>query len=103
MFTIPYQDVYSGAVAATPLRKLQLDSYTISEIVRLHLLGSGSERAPGNARFDYQQRGGYSSIDDPALDFRRCEPELLKQLAEKNVFDLSSGIFNTFNIVASTL
>lgn len=88
-----------GVVAATPLRKLQLDSYTISEIVRLHLLGSGSERAPGNARFDYQQRGGFSSIDDPALDLRRREPELLQQLAEKNVFDISPGIFSTFVII----
>jgi bromodomain adjacent to zinc finger domain protein 1A len=86
-----------GAVVATPLRKLQLDSYTISEVVRLHLLGSGCERAPGSARFDYQQRGGYSSIDDPALDLRRCEEELLKQLAEKNIFGLSSGIQHIAN------
>jgi bromodomain adjacent to zinc finger domain protein 1A len=75
-----------GVVAATPLRKLQLDSYTISEIVRLHLLGSGSERAPGNARFDYQQRGGFSSIDDPALDLRRRETRIVATTGGKECF-----------------
>jgi len=78
-------------VSATPLRNVQLDSYTISEVVRLHLLGSGCERTAVSARFDYQQRGGYAAIDDPALDFRRSESEVLKRLAERTIFDLSSG------------
>lgn len=75
-----------------PLHKLQVDSYTISEIVRLHLLGSGCERASVSARFDYQQRGGYSSVDDPALDFRRYESSILKALEDKHLFELSSGV-----------
>ena len=57
----------------------------------MHLLGSGCERPPASARFDYQQRGGYTSTDDPALDFRRCEAGLLEQLAERNIFDFPAG------------
>ena len=68
-----------------------MDSFTISEVVRLHLLGSGCERAPVSSRFDYQQRGGYTAMDDPALDFRRSEPPVLEHLAEQNIFDLSPG------------
>lgn len=68
-----------------------MDSYTVSELVRLHLLGSGFERLQETARFDYQQRGGYDSVDDPALDFRCRDMTILKMLAETSIFNLSPG------------
>jgi len=68
-----------------------VDSYTVSELLRLHLLGSGFERLQVTARFDYQQRGGYDSVDDPALDFRRRYMPVLKTLAETSIFNLSPG------------
>jgi len=74
-----------------PLRKFQVDSYTVSELVRLHLLGSGFERLQVTARFDYQQRGGYDSVDDPGLDFRRQGMTILKTLAETSIFNFSAG------------
>jgi len=78
-------------MSGLPLRKFQVDSYTVSELVRLHLLGSGFERLQVTARFDYQQRGGYDSVDDPALDFRRRDMTVLKTLAEMSIFNLSPG------------
>jgi len=80
-----------GLVLGLPLRKFQVDSYTVSELVRLHLLGSGFERLQVTARFDYQQRGGYDSVDDPALDFRRRDMAVLKTLTEMSIFNLSAG------------
>ena len=77
-----------------PLRKFQVDSYTVSELLRLHLLGSGFERLQVTARFDYQQRGGYDSVDDPGLEFRRQCMSVLRTLAETCIFNLSAGIVN---------
>jgi len=74
-----------------PLRKFQVDSYTVSELVRLHLLGSGFERLQVTARFDYQQRGGYDSVDDPGLEFRRQGMTILRTLMETSIFNLSAG------------
>ena len=65
----------------------------MTELLRLHLLGSGFERLQVTARFDYQQRGGYDSVDDPALDFRRRDTAILKMLAETSIYNLSAGSF----------
>lgn len=75
----------------TSLRQLDLDNFTVSEILRLHFLGSGSEGSTSDAKFRWQQRGGYVSSDDAGLEFRREQPELLQTLASGNLFDMSSG------------
>ncbi|XP_061168116.1 bromodomain adjacent to zinc finger domain protein 1A-like isoform X2 [Saccostrea echinata] len=72
----------------TLLRKLPLDSFTLSEIVRLHILASGAKVSDKNVKYRYQQRGGYTSLDDPGLQFRKQEPTLMKLLATESVFDL---------------
>lgn len=72
----------------TTLRKLPLDSFTLSEIVRLHVLASGAKVSDKNVKYRYQQRGGYTSLDDPGLQFRKQEPTLMKLLATDSVFDL---------------
>ncbi|KAJ8308342.1 hypothetical protein KUTeg_013216 [Tegillarca granosa] len=60
------------------LKKLPLDSFTLSEILRLHLMSSGAAANEKNAKYRFQMRGGYTSLDDPGLEFRRQEPALLR-------------------------
>ncbi|XP_052275463.1 bromodomain adjacent to zinc finger domain protein 1A-like [Dreissena polymorpha] len=73
----------------TSLRKLPLDNFTLTEILRLHILASGAAGSQGDAKFRYQQRGGYMPIDDAGLDFKRREPEIVSKLAVENIYDLS--------------
>lgn len=70
------------------LKKLPLDSFTLSEILRLHLMSSGAAANEKNAKYRFQMRGGYTSLDDPGLEFRRQEPALLRKLSMENLFDL---------------
>ncbi|GAB6021092.1 Bromodomain adjacent to zinc finger domain protein 1A [Chamberlinius hualienensis] len=63
------------------LRKLTLDPFTLTEILRLHLIASGSRP---NALDP-------SSRDDPGLQLVREEPELIKQLSYKTVFELNAA------------
>lgn len=72
----------------TTLRKLPLDNFTLTEILRLHLLASGAQGNMANAKFRYQQRGGYMPIDDAGLDFKKREPEIVNKLAVDNIYDL---------------
>lgn len=46
-------------------------------------------------------RGGYKHLDDPGLQFKLDEPELIKALSSKSIFDLHIGEQSTltfFNI-----
>lgn len=74
-----------------PLRDTLLDQFTLSEILRIHLLASGAKASAKNARFRYQQRGGYTAQDDPGLELKMDCPSLVKALSNVNVFDLSPG------------
>ncbi|KAK0152886.1 Bromodomain adjacent to zinc finger domain protein 1A [Merluccius polli] len=73
------------------LKQLDLDSCTLSEILRLHILASGADCTPGNAKFRYQKQGGFLSTDDPCVEFRRANPALLKKLSSTAVYDLTPG------------
>jgi bromodomain adjacent to zinc finger domain protein 1A len=73
------------------LRDTLLDQFTLTEILRLHLLSAGARANSKNARFRYQQRGGYSSLDDPGLELRRQDPQLFKRLQTGNIFDMTAG------------
>ncbi|KAI8482743.1 Bromodomain adjacent to zinc finger domain protein 1A [Branchiostoma belcheri] len=74
----------------TSLRELPLEGTSLSEVLRLHLLSSGSRPSSNRAKFWYQQRGGYTPTDDPGIEFRMNEPKILKSLANGNVFDLEA-------------
>ncbi|KAL3873559.1 hypothetical protein ACJMK2_036658 [Sinanodonta woodiana] len=76
------------SVHGLSLRKLPLDNFTLTEILRLHILGSGAEANLRNAKFRYQQRGGYTPIDDAGLEFKRQEAAVLRNLAKENIYDL---------------
>ncbi|KAM9465864.1 bromodomain adjacent to zinc finger domain protein 1A isoform 1-T3 [Clarias gariepinus] len=73
------------------LKQLDLDSCTLSEILRLHILASGAECNYTNAKFRYQKQGGFSSTDDPCVELRFSSPSLLKKLSGTSVYDLLPG------------
>ncbi|XP_072545490.1 bromodomain adjacent to zinc finger domain protein 1A isoform X3 [Salminus brasiliensis] len=73
------------------LKQLDLDSCTLSEILRLHILASGAECSSTNAKFRYQKQGGFASTDDPCVELRLSNPGLLKKLSCTAVYDLLPG------------
>uniref|UniRef100_A0A673ASJ5 Bromodomain adjacent to zinc finger domain protein 1A n=1 Tax=Sphaeramia orbicularis TaxID=375764 RepID=A0A673ASJ5_9TELE len=73
------------------LKQLDLDSCTLSEILRLHILASGADCNHGNAKFRYQKQGGFTLTDDPCVELRLAEPALLKRLSCASVYDLMPG------------
>ncbi|KAF0043778.1 hypothetical protein F2P81_002936 [Scophthalmus maximus] len=73
------------------LKRLDLDSCTLSEILRLHILASGAHCNHGNAKLRYQKQGGFTPMDDPCVELRLAEPALLKRLSCTAVYDLTPG------------
>ncbi|XP_019407199.1 PREDICTED: bromodomain adjacent to zinc finger domain protein 1A, partial [Crocodylus porosus] len=73
------------------LKNLDLDSCTLSEILRLHILASGADVTSANAKYRYQKRGGFDATDDACMELRLNNPGLLKKLSSTSVYDLSPG------------
>ncbi|XP_034273902.1 bromodomain adjacent to zinc finger domain protein 1A isoform X2 [Pantherophis guttatus] len=73
------------------LKNLDLDSCTLSEILRLHILASGADVTSANAKYRYQKRGGFDTTDDACMELRLSNPGLLKKLSCTSVYDLSSA------------
>ncbi|XP_051503107.1 bromodomain adjacent to zinc finger domain protein 1A-like isoform X2 [Myxocyprinus asiaticus] len=73
------------------LKQLDLDSCTLSEILRLHILSSGADLCSTNAKFRYQKQGGFGSTDDPCVELRLLNQGLLKKLSSTSVYDLLPG------------
>ncbi|XP_063146106.1 bromodomain adjacent to zinc finger domain protein 1A [Candoia aspera] len=73
------------------LKNLDLDSCTLSEILRLHILASGADVTSANAKYRYQKRGGFDATDDACMELRLSNPGLLKKLSCTSVYDLSSA------------
>lgn len=66
-----------------PLAEMELDATTVTEILRLHLLQSGSFP---KGRTIYN--GWYSSREDPGLWLCMQEPDLIKKLGETSIYEL---------------
>jgi len=86
------------------LKSLDLDSCTLSEILRLHILASGADVTSANAKYRYQKRGGFDATDDACMELRLSNPSLVKKLSSTAVYDLTpgkrqDGIF--FNLLTS--
>ena len=77
--------------SGAPLNKLQLDQFTLTEVLRLHFLSAGANVSDRNSKFRYQQRGGYNSMDDAGMELRRTEPDIMKALTKQNIFDMTPG------------
>ncbi|XP_067390237.1 bromodomain adjacent to zinc finger domain protein 1A isoform X2 [Emydura macquarii macquarii] len=73
------------------LKNLDLDSCTLSEILRLHILAAGADVTSANAKYRYQKRGGFDATDDACMELRLSNPGLLKKLSSTSVYDLSPG------------
>ncbi|KAK6307462.1 hypothetical protein J4Q44_G00226100 [Coregonus suidteri] len=73
------------------LKQLDLDSCTLSEILRLHILASGADCNSTNTKFRYQKQGGFGSTDDPCVELRLANPALIKRLSCTAVYDLLPG------------
>ncbi|XP_051881214.1 bromodomain adjacent to zinc finger domain protein 1A isoform X2 [Pristis pectinata] len=86
-FAAAWPQLYQGC----SLRNLDLDSCTLSEILRLHILAAGADVTPANAKYRYQQQGGFDTTDDACVEFRMNNPELLKKLTNIPVYDLTSA------------
>jgi len=66
-----------------PLPEMEINSTNVTEILRLHLLQSGS--FPKNRTI---YNGWYSSREDPGLWLCMEEPDLVKKLSEGTIYDL---------------
>nr|XP_049595811.1 bromodomain adjacent to zinc finger domain protein 1A isoform X3 [Syngnathus scovelli] len=73
------------------LHEVDLDSCTLSEILRLHILASGADCNHGNPKFRYQRQGGFTSTDDPCVELCSARPALMTKLARTAVYDLTAG------------
>ena len=71
------------------LNELVLNSYTLTEVLRLHLLSAGGYQDDSERKvLRYQRRGGYTDKDNPTVAFRTENPTLLDSLKHKTVFDM---------------
>ncbi len=71
------------------LSQLVMDSFTCTEILRLHLLASGGYADhPERKLFRVHRRGNYSDADDPAIALRLRRPDILNALAQSCICDL---------------
>ncbi|XP_019734455.1 bromodomain adjacent to zinc finger domain protein 1A isoform X2 [Hippocampus comes] len=71
------------------LQEVDLDSCTLSEILRLHILASGADCHQGNPKFRHQRQGGFTATDDPCVELCSARPALMRKLACTAVYDLT--------------
>lgn len=76
---------------STKINEMVMDATTITELLRLHLLGSGAVVSERTSKLRFAARGGYRSQDDPGLEFTSQFPHIIKFLSQYNVFQLSTG------------
>ncbi|XP_065220955.1 bromodomain adjacent to zinc finger domain protein 1A-like isoform X2 [Planococcus citri] len=79
------------AFQGVPLKQLTLDATTVTEVLRLHLLSSGCRVSEACTRWRNQEKGGFSSCDDPAVAFRTDHREIIETLSEKHIAALPVG------------
>lgn len=77
------------ACQGVSIKQLTLDATTVTEILRLHLLSCGCRVTETCARWRNQEKGGYTSCDDPAVVFRTEHRHIIETLSEKNIAALS--------------
>merc|ERR1712013_32409 len=71
------------------LREVHLDQWSITEVLRLHLEGSGGYRGWNLQNWRHNNRGGFKLQDDPGFQFCLDEPQIIGSLHEKSVFELN--------------
>ena len=66
-----------------------MNEWSITEILRLHIASAGAHRHDKCNNWLYQQRGGYRLSDDPGLQFRMEDPQILEALNSRTVYELN--------------
>lgn len=69
------------------LKSIGLDVYTISEMLRLYFMTSGTTHT-NKIKYWYQQRGGYTHMDECGIDFVLNDKHILNKLERASVFEL---------------
>lgn len=75
---------------STKICDLVMDSTTISELLRLHLLSSGAIVSEKTSKHRFATRGGYKSHDDPGLILTTKYPHIIKRLSQYSIFQMST-------------
>ena len=71
------------------LNELVLDPFTITEVLRVHLLSSGGYAEHVNRKlFRTYHRGNYTDADEPALALRLRRPDIFDTLSQTALYDL---------------
>ncbi|XP_067619660.1 bromodomain adjacent to zinc finger domain protein 1A isoform X2 [Eurosta solidaginis] len=71
---------YSKRHFSFKINELPIDSLTLSEVLRLHLLSSGAVVRERVEKWRMKCRNGYSSSEDPGLSLRMRHPHILRAL-----------------------
>lgn len=79
---------YSSKYFGSKLPELPMDTNTVSEILRLHLLSSGAKVDDRCHKWRILHRNGYSSVDDPGLTFKIKYPHIIRLLRTHTVSQL---------------
>ncbi|KAH8383321.1 hypothetical protein KR009_007987 [Drosophila setifemur] len=79
---------YSKRHFSFNINELPLDALTLSEVLRLHLLGSGAMVVEKAERWRVMYRNGYSSKEDPGLELRMRYSRILRTLKNHPVYKL---------------
>lgn len=80
--------IWSAQHYSTKINEMVMDSTTISELLRLHLMGSGAIVSERTSKHRFATRGGYRSQDDPGLILTNKYPHIIKFLSQYSVFQL---------------
>lgn len=70
------------------INELPIDSQTVSEVLRLHLLSSGANVKERTDKWRIMYRNGYSSSEDPGLHLRMRNPHILRALRMYTIYQL---------------
>ncbi|XP_036323316.1 bromodomain adjacent to zinc finger domain protein 1A [Rhagoletis pomonella] len=70
------------------INELPIDSLTLGEVLRLHLLSSGSLVKERAEKWRIKYRNGYSSSEDPGLALRMRHPHILRALKMYTLYQL---------------
>lgn len=80
--------LWSAQHYSTKINEMVMDSTTISELLRLHLMGSGAIVSDRSSKYRFASRGGYKSHDDPGLILCTKYPHIIKFLSQYSIFQL---------------
>merc|ERR1719505_394588 len=70
------------------LSEISIEPYSLTEVLRLHIMSSGVKIGGHRDWNDWQRRGACQYSDDPCVDFRHRETRIMTTLMTSSVYDL---------------